>query len=232
MNDELDMVYLMAQISHEIRTPLNGIKGFGELLLDESTGELNEVQKKYLTKMLDSTEKLSQIVERVLDWAKLESKQSQLSIEEVQLNYLLWEVMELLSHKAEQKKIALVLNAPETIIINADGGRLREIIINLVDNSLKYTPNGGQVEVSAETKEDKLLLTVRDNGYGIPESQMKRLFQPFSYGAKRVANEISSGLGLWICKLLVEMHQGKIWAESKEGEGSSFFVLLPLNNSK
>ena len=84
MNDELDMVYLMAQISHEIRTPLNGIKGFGELLLDESAGQLNEVQKKYLTKMLDSTEKLSQIVERVLDWAKLESKQSQLSIEEVQ----------------------------------------------------------------------------------------------------------------------------------------------------
>ena len=230
MNDELDMVYLMAQISHEIRTPLNGIKGFGELLLDESTGELNEVQKKYLTKMLDSTEKLSQIVERVLDWAKLESKQSQLTIEEVQLNYLLWEVIELLSQKAQQKNITLTLNAPQTIILQADGGRLREIIINLVDNSLKYTPQGGKVEVSAQIEDDKLLLSVKDNGYGIPESQMKRLFQPFSYGAKRIANEISSGLGLWICKLLVEMHQGKIWAESKEGEGSSFYVLLPLNN--
>ena len=76
MAEETDMIYLMAQISHEIRTPLNGIKGFGELLLDESTGELNETQKKYLTKMLDNTEKLSSIVERVLDWAKLETKQS------------------------------------------------------------------------------------------------------------------------------------------------------------
>ena len=229
MNDELDMVYLMAQISHEIRTPLNGIKGFGELLLDESIGQLNDVQKKYLTKMLDSTEKLSQIVERVLDWAKLESKQSQLSIEEVQLNYLLWEVVELLSQKAEQKNITLVLNAPETIILDADSGRVREIIINLVDNSLKYTPSGGRVEVTANVKEEKLLLTVKDDGYGIPPNQMKRLFQPFSYGAKRIANEVSSGLGLWICKLLVEMHQGSIWAESQEGEGSCFYVSLPLH---
>ena len=231
MSEELDMVYLMAQISHEIRTPLNGIKGFGELLLDESSGELNEVQKKYLTKMLDSTEKLSQIVERVLDWAKLESKQSQLTIEEVQLNYLLWEVMELLSQKAEQKNIALSLNVPEKIILQADGGRLREIMINLVDNSLKYTPQGGKVEVTAEIKDGKLLLSVQDNGYGIPENQMKRLFQPFSYGAKRIANEISSGLGLWICKLLVEMHQGEIWAESQEGQGSCFYVLLPLEQA-
>lgn len=231
MSEELDMVYLMAQISHEIRTPLNGIKGFGELLLDESSGELNEVQKKYLTKMLDSTEKLSQIVERVLDWAKLESKQSQLTIEEVQLNYLLWEVIELLSQKAEQKNIALSLNVPEKIILQADGGRLREIMINLVDNSLKYTPQGGKVEVTAEIKDGKLLLSVQDNGYGIPENQMKRLFQPFSYGAKRIANEISSGLGLWICKLLVEMHQGEIWAESQEGQGSRFYVLLPLEQA-
>ena len=231
MSEELDMVYLMAQISHEIRTPLNGIKGFGELLLDESSGELNEVQKKYLTKMLDSTEKLSQIVERVLDWAKLESKQSQLTIEEVQLNYLLWEVMELLSQKAEQKNIALSLNVPEKIILQADGGRLREIMINLVANSLKYTPQGGKVEVTAEIKDGKLLLSVQDNGYGIPENQMKRLFQPFSYGAKRIANEISSGLGLWICKLLVEMHQGEIWAESQEGQGSRFYVLLPLEQA-
>ena len=231
MSEELDMVYLMAQISHEIRTPLNGIKGFGELLLDESSGELNEVQKKYLTKMLDSTEKLSQIVERVLDWAKLESKQSQLTIEEVQLNYLLWEVMELLSQKAEQKNIALSLNVPEKIILQADGGRLREIMINLVDNSLKYTPQGGKVEVTAEIKDGKLLLSVQDNGYGIPENQMKRLFQPFSYGAKRIANEISSGFGLWICKLLVEMHQGEIWAESQEGQGSRFYVLLPLEQA-
>ena len=231
MSEELDMVYLMAQISHEIRTPLNGIKGFGELLLDESSGELNEEQKKYLTKMLDSTEKLSQIVERVLDWAKLESKQSQLTIEEVQLNYLLWEVIELLSQKAEQKNIALSLNVPEKIILQADGGRLREIMINLVDNSLKYTPQGGKVEVTAEIKDGKLLLSVQDNGYGIPENQMKRLFQPFSYGAKRIANEISSGLGLWICKLLVEMHQGEIWAESQEGQGSRFYVLLPLEQA-
>ena len=231
MSEELDMVYLMAQISHEIRTPLNGIKGFGELLLDESSGELNEVQKKYLTKMLDSTEKLSQIVERVLDWAKLESKQSQLTIEEVQLNYLLWEVIELLSQKAEQKNIALSLNVPEKIILQADGGRLREIMINLVDNSLKYTPQGGKVEVTAEIKDGKLLLSVQDNGYGIPENQMKRLFQPFSCGAKRIANEISSGLGLWICKLLVEMHQGEIWAESQEGQGSRFYVLLPLEQA-
>lgn len=116
MAEETDMIYLMAQISHEIRTPLNGIKGFGELLLDESTGELNETQKKYLTKMLDNTEKLSSIVERVLDWAKLETKQSELKMEEVNFNFLLWEVVDLLREKALKKNIGFVANGAKGFV--------------------------------------------------------------------------------------------------------------------
>ena len=150
MAEETDMIYLMAQISHEIRTPLNGIKGFGELLLDESTGELNETQKKYLTKMLDNTEKLSSIVERVLDWAKLETKQSELKMEEVNFNFLLWEVVDLLREKALKKNIDLSLTAQKDLFIYGDPLRLREIVINLADNALKYTPNGGKVEIKAE----------------------------------------------------------------------------------
>ena len=125
MAEETDMIYLMAQISHEIRTPLNGIKGFGELLLDESTGELNETQKKYLTKMLDNTEKLSSIVERVLDWAKLETKQSELKMEEVNFNFLLWEVVDLLREKALKKNIDLSLTAQKDLFIYGDPLRLR-----------------------------------------------------------------------------------------------------------
>ena len=124
MAEEKDMIYLMAQISHEIRTPLNGIKGFGELLLDESTGELNETQKKYLTKMLDNTEKLSSIVERVLDWAKLETKQSELKMEEVNFNFLLWEVVDLLREKALKKNIDLSLTAQKDLFIYGDPLRL------------------------------------------------------------------------------------------------------------
>ena len=198
MAEETDMIYLMAQISHEIRTPLNGIKGFGELLLDESTGELNETQKKYLTKMLDNTEKLSSIVERVLDWAKLETKQSELKMEEVNFHFLLWEVVDLLREKALKKNIDLSLTVQKDLFIYGDPLRLREIVINLADNALKYTPNGGKVEIKAEKSGEMLEVSVSDNGYGISDTQMKRLFQPFSRGQKRIGNEASSGLGLWI----------------------------------
>lgn len=229
MANEIDMIYLMAQISHEIRTPLNGIKGFGELLLDESIGELNDMQKKYLTKMLDNTDKLTAIIERVLDWAKLETKQTELDIEEVNFNYLLWESIDLLRSKAVAKNIDLSLQADDELMIYGDNARLREIIINLIDNSLKYTPDGGKVSIFARKKDDFLELTVTDSGIGISPEQMKKLFKPFSGGNKRYNNEPSSGLGLWICKLLVELHHGEITAESTEGKGSSFFIKLPLN---
>ena len=229
MAEETDMIYLMAQISHEIRTPLNGIKGFGELLLDESTGELNETQKKYLTKMLDNTEKLSSIVERVLDWAKLETKQSELKMEEVNFNFLLWQVVDLLREKALKKNIDLSLTAQKDLFIYGDPLRLRELVINLADHALKYTPNGGKVEIKAEKSGEMLKVSVSDNGYGISDTQMKRLFQPFSRGQKRIGNEASSGLGLWICKLLVEMHHGTISCKSIEGGGSTCYVSLPVN---
>ena len=228
MAEDLDMIYLMAQISHEIRTPLNGIKGFGELLLDESAGELNETQKKYLSKMLDNTDKLADIVERVLDWAKLESKQSELTTEEVNFNFILWEAVDLLRDKASKKDITLSLTADEGIMLYGDSARLREIVINLADNALKYTPNGGKVEICA-TKDNKwLLLSVKDSGIGISAEQMKRLFQPFSGGKRRLDGEKSSGLGLWIVKLLVDLHHGEITVESKENCGSIFQVKLPL----
>ena len=228
MTQEMDMIYLMAQISHEIRTPLNGIKGFGELLLDESIGELNEMQKKYLTKMLDNTDKLTDIVDQVLEWAKLESKQSELEIEEVNFNFILWEVVDLLRDKAIAKDIELSLEAENDLLIHGDNARLREIVLNLADNALKYTPNGGLVKIRAQKEEDYLSFSVRDSGIGISEEQMKRLFRPFSHGNKCLPGEKSSGLGLWIVKLLVDLHHGEINVESTENQGSIFEVHLPL----
>ena len=233
MAEETDMIYLMAQISHEIRTPLNGIKGFGELLLDESTGELNETQKKYLTKMLDNTEKLSSIVERVLDWAKLETKQSELKMEEVNFNFLLWEVVDLLREKALKKNIDLSLTAQKDLFIYGDPLRLREIVINLADNALKYTPEKGDILISVYDIGNTWRLEIKDNGIGIPAKEQRKLFKMHFRGTNAINSKTTgSGIGLMLVRKLVNLHNGKIHIESTEHQGTTIRITLPKDKEQ
>ena len=228
MTEDKDIIYFIAQIGHEIRTPLNAIKGFGDLLMDETFGPLNEQQSKYLGKMLSSSDKLLAIVNQILDWAKLESGQVTLALETFDLYYLVKEVENLLEIKAQAKQISLTSDVEKGLLLTGDMARLREVVINLVGNALKFTDYQGSVKVRAQQTDGQIILSVEDHGRGISEERLALLFQPFSKGQDRQGDEKSTGLGLWICRSIVELHQGRIWVKSEEGAGSTFYVLLPV----
>ena len=129
--DELEFARFLAQIGHEIRTPLNAIKGFGELLVEEQVGELNPLQKKYLTKMNDSAQNLLLIVNQILDWAKLESNQIPLQMEVLDLSHLASEIGNLMELSLKRKEITYTVEAKTGVIVHGDRGRIREVMLNL-----------------------------------------------------------------------------------------------------
>lgn len=221
--DKQKVTYFLAQIGHEIRTPLNGIKGFGDLLLEETFGPLNEKQKLYLGKMLKNSDQLLAIVNQILDWAKLDSGQMILQQETVNLNHVLRETASLVELRIQEKKLTLEVEVPqEPLFVQGDYGRIREVILNLVSNALKFTEPGGKICLIARNEANERIIQVKDNGVGIAPDYREKMFQPFSRGVDRPGEEKSVGLGLWICKSLMELHQGTIEVESEEGQGTTF----------
>ena len=218
----------LAQIGHEIRTPLNAIKGFGDLLEEEQVGELNPIQKKYLQKITDSAKKLLLVVNQILDWAKLESNQIQLEYQPLDMVQIALEVGSLLELPLKEKKISYQIDMVPWAKISGDRGRLREVVINIVNNSIKFSNPNGKIHVSFLQKDIYLVTCISDTGSGMEESFAKELFQPFVKGKNRPGEEANSGLGLWICRSIIELHEGYIWAHSVPGEGTKISFALPM----
>lgn len=225
--NQSDFFYFFAQISHELRTPLNAIKGFGDLLMEETVGGLNERQKLYLGKMQTSSDKLLEIVNQILDWAKLESGQLTLQEETVDLCRVAQEVESLLELKLRHKQIAFMLGDCNGAVVTGDRGKLREVLINLIGNAIKFSEANSRIEVDFKLEGDRVVMWIQDEGCGISADHLEQLFQPFSKGRDRPGEDKSTGLGLWICRTLVEMHGGNIWVKSAENAGSTFYVSLP-----
>ena len=225
--DELEFARFLAQIGHEIRTPLNAIKGFGELLVEEQVGPLNPVQKKYLTKMNDSAQNLLLIVNQILGWAKLESNQIPLQLERLDLCDIANEIGNLLELQMQKKQITYTVEDVDWAIVLGDRGRMREVMLNLLNNAVKFTDMGGTITISFEEKDSLILVHMKDNGCGIPVDKIAKLFEPFSRGLDRPGEEKNSGLGLWICRSVVELHKGHIWCTSELNQGTTMSVALP-----
>ena len=225
--DELEFARFLAQIGHEIRTPLNAIKGFGELLVEEQVGPLNPIQKKYLTKMNDSAQNLLLIVNQILDWAKLESNQIPLQMEVLDLCHLASEIGNLMELSLKRKEIVYSVEAKTGAIVYGDRGRIREVMLNLLTNAVKFTDAGGSITVSFEEKDQFIVMHMRDTGCGIPQEKISQLFEPFSRGLDKPGEEKNSGLGLWISRSVVELHNGHIWCSSEMGKGTVMSVALP-----
>ncbi len=225
--DELEFARFLAQIGHEIRTPLNAIKGFGELLVEEQVGPLNPIQKKYLTKMNDSAQNLLLIVNQILDWAKLESNQIPLQMEVLDLCHLASEIGNLMELSLKRKEIVYTVEAKTGTIVYGDRGRIREVMLNLLTNAVKFTDAGGSITVSFEEKNQFIVMHMRDTGCGIPQEKIPQLFEPFSRGLDKPGEEKNSGLGLWISRSVVELHNGHIWCSSEMGKGTMMSVALP-----
>jgi heavy metal sensor kinase len=216
-----------ANASHAMRTPLTILKGETEMAL-RKTLTAREYQQ-ILASGLEEINRISKIVEELFILSKADLGENRLEMNPVRLNSLLAETVSQMAILAESKKLALSLDHNDPSIITGDRDRLRELLLNLIENSIQYTPPGGKIVVSLSRAEKKAVITVSDTGIGIPEGDLPKIFDRFYRSSDAQAvNPKGSGLGLAICQWIVISHGGQIDAESRFGEGTTFTVRLPL----
>ncbi len=232
LNEELNqkndyIASLVSTVSHELRTPMASIMGFSELLLNRKLSQ--EKQAKYLETIYLESQRLATILNAFLDIQKLESKDPGLRIEEIRCQDLIEAVLTRFpSSIYRQHKFSKIM--PRDLpVIKGDQQRLVQVLINLISNAIKYSPQGGTVTVKARREENEVLISVHDEGIGIPEENQEKIFTKFYRVDSSDHREIGgTGLGLSICKEIIELHGGKIRVESHEGEGTRFTFSLPL----
>ncbi|MBI4831234.1 MAG: hybrid sensor histidine kinase/response regulator [Candidatus Lindowbacteria bacterium] len=224
----------IVNMSHALRTPLNVIIGFSEMMQDELVGRLNDKQLKYVNNIHESGRELQRLITNIVDVFKIDTGKVQLETTEFSLRDAIGTAIEPFRSAALEKKIDITVRvAPEASRIHADPQKLAVILENLLSNAVKFSPRESAVDVKAEKMEDSIRISVADSGPGLSEDDCKRVFTEF-YKVNHPNGSASggSGLGLTICKKLVLMHGGEIWAESKKGQGSAFIFTLPQQQKR
>jgi two-component system phosphate regulon sensor histidine kinase PhoR len=218
----------VSNISHELRTPLASVKALTETL---QAGAMEDppTARRFLNKMETEIDALSHMVSELLELTRIESGQVPLKLKSVTASELLNNAVERLSVQAERGEINInVFHSDNLPNIIADPPRLGQAIVNLLHNAIKFTPAGGEIRLNAAQKDDKVIFSIEDTGIGIPRDDLSRIFERF-YKADRARSGGGTGLGLAITRHLVEAHGGQIWAESIEGEGSTFYFTIPID---
>jgi protein-histidine pros-kinase len=222
----------MASMSHELRTPLNGIIGFSEFLVDGKPGPINVKQKEYLEDILHSGRHLLQLINDVLDLAKVEAGKIEFNAEPFPLRKAVAEVCSVAGPIAQKKRIEVGVSiAPELVEVRLDQMRFKQVVYNLLSNALKFTDQGGRVEIQcAPVGAHQFQLAVKDSGIGIKAHDLSRLFKEFEQIDSGTSRHYGgTGLGLALTRKMLEMQGGKIAVESEFGKGSTFTAVLPLN---
>ncbi len=215
----------VSNVSHELRTPLASLKAVVETLRGGALEDPPAAQQ-FLDWMETEVDSLTQVVQELLELSRIESGQAPLQLQPIPVNEVLASPVDRLRPQAERAGLALALQAPAEIpLVLADPERIRQVVVNLVHNAIKFTPAGGQVYVSAHAQENEVVFAVRDTGVGISTADLPRIFERF-YKADRTRSGGGTGLGLSIAKHIVQGHGGRIWAESVEGRGSTFYFTL------
>ena len=219
----------LATMSHELRTPLNAIIGFSEVLHEQMFGELNERQLAYVDDVLEAGRHLLSLINDVLDLAKIEAGKMELELSQVPLPELLRSAVSMHSERASRGGIELeLLTDPDEITITADERRVRQVVFNLLSNAVKFTPPQGRIDISARLDDGRVEVAVADTGPGIAAADLDMIFEEFEQAGDGKQAEQGTGLGLPLSRKLVELHGGRIWAESEPGHGSTFRFTLPL----
>jgi two-component system phosphate regulon sensor histidine kinase PhoR len=219
----------VANVSHELRTPLTTIKGYAETLLEGALKE--QIASQFVQVIKKHTDRLTKIVEDLLMLSKIESREFQLNLEPITLPDLFEDVLGFIREAAGKKNITIIQNEIRpSLVIQTDRNYLEQVLINLLDNAIKYTSTGGRITISAlETGQKEIEISVQDNGIGIPTEDLPRIFERFYRVDKGRSQEMGgTGLGLSIVKHIVQAHGGKIWVESQLGKGSTFYFTLPI----
>lgn len=217
----------VSNISHELRTPMAGLKAISETLLD---GALEDptVSRNFVLRMDSEVDNLSQMVNELLELSRIESGRSQFDFQHIEPYRLIQKPVDRMVLQAERVGLTLSRDCPADLpLVFADPERITQVFINLIHNAIKFTPNGGRIQVTAYQDGQMVVFKVSDNGVGIAQKDITRIFERF-YKADRARSGGGTGLGLSICRHIVEAHGGRIWAESIEDSGSDFFFTIPV----
>jgi signal transduction histidine kinase/HAMP domain-containing protein len=238
LNDELAKADrlksdFLANMSHELRTPLNSIIGFSDMLLTEEVGALAPMQRDFLETVARNGRHLLELISELLDLSKIEAGRMSLAPEPLDLRDLLREAAASVHAQTERHRHRLEVDVPETALdLTADHVRVRQILLNLLSNAIKFTPDGGHVRLVGRPADGGVRVEVSDTGIGIATEDQGKLFREFvQIDASASRHYEGTGLGLALCKRLVELHGGRIGVVSEPGRGSTFWFMLPREPS-
>jgi two-component system phosphate regulon sensor histidine kinase PhoR len=217
----------ISNLSHELRTPLASLKALTETLQE---GALDDppAARRFLNRMELEVDALTQMVAELLELSRIESGRVPLKLKPTPAEDILAPALERLRLQAERSNLKVEIDCTADLPpVLADQGRLEQVVVNLLHNAIKYTPPGGEIFLKARFQDGSILFSVEDTGVGIPKEDLPRIFERF-YKADRARSSSGTGLGLAIARHMVEAHGGRIWAESQEGAGSTFYFNIPL----
>lgn len=216
--------------AHQLRTPLSAIKWTLRMVLDGDTGPLSAEQKELLEKTYVSNERMISLINDLLNVSRIEEGRFLYKQAPAQLEEVVKAVLESSKELFKMKKVSLSVDIPSEIPpVNMDKEKMELAVQNLIENAAKYTPEGGSIHITMEKHEAEVVFKIKDTGVGIPESEHERIFTKFFRGDNVIKMETEgSGLGLYTTRNIIDAHRGKIWFESKEGKGTTFFFSLPF----
>ena len=221
----------IADASHELRSPLTALKGTMEVLLRRKRNV--EEYEDGLSSSLDEINRLTRLVNNLLTLARTDTAKEEITFSKLRLDQLIEVVLDQTQVLAQQRKIELKGDIEDGLTIKGNADKIRQLVINLLNNAIRYTPDGGTVQLSLEKKDNMVQIKVTDNGIGIPDGDIPRIFDRFfrSDPSRHRDAPGGSGLGLAICQWIVHTHRGEIEVESEKGKGSTFTVLLPVSST-
>jgi signal transduction histidine kinase len=226
-----EFVHLAA---HELRSPVTAIRGYVSMLIDDGFGEMDDEARKIIKTVGIVNSRLIQLVDDLLSVARAEKGDVNITLDEVDIEQVIKESLRELAPIAAKKGLKIIyFEKHENTVVMADVGKLKEVIVNLINNAIKYSDKGHDIDVFHEIKNHEIITSIKDGGLGISRENMDKLFSKF-FRVKNSAtlNIEGTGLGLYICKRIVESMGGKIWVESEEGRGSTFSFSLPMAAKK
>ena len=216
--------------SHELRTPITSIKGYVQMLMKKTLGGINDEQMKSLEVILRNTNRLDQVIQNILDASNLESGSMKFIQRKVSPRLLVEEITKMIEPFANKKEMTIHVNLeknlPDLII---DGERIKQVLMNLVDNAIKFSPNGSKIYIGVRKEKEDILFEVQDFGQGIPKDKQGKIFESFYQADSGDDRKFGgAGLSLALCRGIVGLHGGKIWFESTEGTGTTFLFTIPI----
>ncbi|MGM0482604.1 MAG: sensor histidine kinase [Patescibacteria group bacterium] len=227
--DELKSEFVSVA-AHQMRTPLSGIKWSLDMLAREQAGPVNPKQKRMLLKGYESNERMILLVNNLLNTDRIESGRTELQMRKVNLKDVVNNLIYYIKPQAKSKGVDVNISSDADIPhIEADPEKIRDAVQNILENAVKYTEEGGVINIDVHSEKGRVILSISDDGIGIPEGSKKDIFSKFHRGENAVKMRTEgSGLGLFVSKEIVERHDGTIWFESEEGKGTTFYVSIPV----